>query len=54
MTNTQPDNTRTDSDHGAVPPWFAVVLLIAALTLMRLVYASVLTAWFFYAAYFAG
>jgi 4-amino-4-deoxy-L-arabinose transferase-like glycosyltransferase len=42
VTNTQPDNSRASSDHGATPPWLAVVLLIAALTAMRLVYASVL------------
>ena len=42
MTITPPDNSRTKPDHPSAPPWLAVVLLIAALTAMRLVYASVL------------
>ena len=42
MTITPPDNSQAKPDHASAPPWLAVVLLIAALTAMRLVYAGVL------------
>jgi 4-amino-4-deoxy-L-arabinose transferase-like glycosyltransferase len=37
-----PDNGRTKPDSFAAPRWLAVVALIAAMTLMRLIYASLL------------
>ena len=42
MTIAPPDVSRTEPDRPAAPPWLAVVALIAVLTLMRIVYASVL------------
>ncbi|MEH2624625.1 4-amino-4-deoxy-L-arabinose transferase-like glycosyltransferase [Bradyrhizobium sp. AZCC 1719] len=42
MTITPPNNSQAKSDSSATPPWLAVALLIAAMTAMRLVYASVL------------
>ena len=42
MTITPPDNSQAKPDHPSAPPWLAVVLLIAALTAMRLIYAGVL------------
>jgi 4-amino-4-deoxy-L-arabinose transferase-like glycosyltransferase len=42
VTITPPDNSQAKPDHPSATPWLAVVLLIAALTAMRLVYAGVL------------
>ena len=42
MTITPPDNSQAKPDHPSATPWLGVVLLIAALTAMRLVYAGVL------------
>ena len=42
MTIAPPDVSRTEPDRPAAPPWLAVVALIAVLTLMRIIYASVL------------
>jgi 4-amino-4-deoxy-L-arabinose transferase-like glycosyltransferase len=42
VTIAPPDNSQAKPDHTSATPWLAVVLLIAALTAMRLVYAGVL------------
>ncbi|MEH2537646.1 4-amino-4-deoxy-L-arabinose transferase-like glycosyltransferase [Bradyrhizobium sp. AZCC 1708] len=42
VTIAPPNNSQAKPDRSATPPWLAVALLIAALTAMRLVYASVL------------
>ncbi len=42
MTITPPNNSQAKPDHPSATPWLGVVLLIAALTAMRLVYAGVL------------
>jgi len=42
VTTTPPDHSNPHSQHSAQPRWLAVAALIAAMTLMRIVYASVL------------
>ncbi len=42
MTIAPPDNGQTRPVRPALPPWLGVVLLIAALTAMRMIYAGVM------------
>ena len=42
MTISPPDNTPNKPDHLAAPAWLGVIALIAAMTVMRVIYASVL------------
>jgi 4-amino-4-deoxy-L-arabinose transferase-like glycosyltransferase len=42
VTISPPDNSPKKPDHLAVPPWPGVIALIAAMTVMRVIYASVL------------
>ena len=42
MTISPPDNSPKKLDHLAAPPWLGVIALIAAMTVMRVIYASVL------------
>ena len=42
MTISPPDNSPKKPDHLAAPPWLGVIALIAAMTVMRVIYASVL------------
>jgi 4-amino-4-deoxy-L-arabinose transferase-like glycosyltransferase len=42
VTTAPPDSSRAKLDSSFAPPWLGVVLLIAALTAMRLIYAGVL------------
>jgi 4-amino-4-deoxy-L-arabinose transferase-like glycosyltransferase len=42
VTISPPDNSPKKPDRLAAPPWLGVIALIAAMTLMRLIYASVL------------
>ena len=42
MTTTPPDNSQAKPRRLSAPPWLAVMLLIAAMTAMRLVYAGVM------------
>jgi 4-amino-4-deoxy-L-arabinose transferase-like glycosyltransferase len=42
VTISPPDNSPKKPDHLAAPPWLGVIALIAAMTVMRVIYASVL------------